>query len=257
MTRGEKPNVKEVVTYYDDYWGRRGQKFTFDLQQRRLFILTELAATGLENPNVLDFGCGVGWLSAEIARFGRVTGIDLSPAGIERAKRECPQGTFVAASVFDYRFPSAAFDVVVSQEVIEHLDDQAKYLRLAYDYLKPGGYLILTTPNRPAALDRGLTMEQMRRSGWLQPVENWLSEGDLRRLTRDLFCVRKICNFYFTRGWRVSATGILLTSRRLLHLARVYHMEKWLMALRKASVCHSLMGRGGLYLGMVAQKIFR
>ena len=257
MTRGEKPNFSELVTYYDDYWGRRGQKFTFDLQQRRLLILTELAATGLEHPNVLDFGCGVGWLSAEIARFGRVTGIDLSPAGIERARQGCPQGTFVAASVFDHRFPSAAFDVVVSQEVIEHLDDQAKYLRLAYDYLKPGGYLILTTPNRPVALGRGLTMEQMRRRGWLQPVENWLSEGDLRRLTRGLFDVRKICNFYFTRGWRVYATGILLTSRRLFHLARVCHMGKWLVALRKASVCNSLMGRGGLYLGMVAQKISR
>ncbi len=243
---------EEIVAYYDKAWS--SVRLGTDDRQREVFILSEIGILGIKDPRILDFGCGTGWMSATMSRMGNVTGIDLSSKGIEHARKQCPQGTFVVGDVFEYRFQPGSFDIVVSQEVIEHVNEQALYLHLAWEYLRPGGILILTTPNRPAFMRRGFSMEQMRERGWLQPIENWLCDSDLRRLSRGLFRIRKFCSFYFPVGWRYW-TSLIPFTRRFSGLLRAFHLNQALLQLRKAVVCHNLLGRGGLYLGMVAQKI--
>src|SRR5580692_8895168 len=115
--------------YYDQRWTR--EEFANALQASRCSaILGGLACLQLTKPNILDLGCGSGWLSAVLAQFGPTTGVDLSDHAVREATKRYPWVTFHAANVleWDERSQLGEFDVVVSQEVIEHVPDQMKYL---------------------------------------------------------------------------------------------------------------------------------
>lgn len=252
-THSPKATRSEIIAYYDKVWSGPGRGIGLDRKQREMFIVSEIVDLKLDTPKILDFGCGMGWLSKSLSTFGLVTGIDQSHKGIEYAKSECPEVEFIVGDVFEYKFPANLFDIIVSQEVIEHVDEQQLYINLAWKYLKPGGTLILTTPNKPAALNRGYTMEQMREKGWLQPIENWLTIEDLRTLCQNRFQLQKICTFYFPTGWRRKCSNKLFLPR-LANWMKKFKMSHLLYQTRKAVVGRNLLGPNGLSIGMVATK---
>jgi len=98
---------------------------------------------------IADLGCGNGFLAGILAqREHCVTALDSSEDGIRIAKETYPSLDFRCLSVYE-DLPShigTDFDVVISSEVIEHLYDPHKFLKNAFDILKPNGALILTTP---------------------------------------------------------------------------------------------------------------
>jgi SAM-dependent methyltransferase len=81
----------------------------------------------------------------DLARHGRVTGIELSPTSIERA-RERGIGEVVAGSVLEMPFPAASFDLVASLDVVEHLEHDGQALREMRRVAAPGATLLLTVP---------------------------------------------------------------------------------------------------------------
>ena len=96
---------------------------------------------------VLDIACGTGRGSAVLAeKAGHVVGVDLDPDCIDRA-RSLPQKnlTFVCDDACQPGLPDASFDVVTSFETIEHLDP-TRFLAQLRRVIKPGGRLILSTP---------------------------------------------------------------------------------------------------------------
>jgi SAM-dependent methyltransferase len=115
-----------------------------------------LATRFVAGKEVLDVACGEGYGSDLLAAHAaRVTGVDLDPEVVRRAAHRYPREnlTFLAGSVD--RVPvagGAAFDVIVSFETIEHVtpDVQARFLDEARRLLRPGGLLIVSTPNRAA-----------------------------------------------------------------------------------------------------------
>ena len=140
-------------------------------------ILNFFQSLGLRNPEVLDFGCGTGWLSERLASFGPVTGVDLAESAVATARTRCPKCTFIAGDFFKIPLPENRFDVVVSQEVVAHVPDQPAYIERAARLLKAGGHLIITTPNKFV----------IERSDVFPPqppehLEKWLTMGRLRRL---------------------------------------------------------------------------
>jgi len=144
--------------------------------RRRETIMHLLISLSLQSPRILDLGCGSGWLSDALSRIGPTTAIDLANDVIAKAKTRYPQVSFMAGSFFEAPLPTSHFDVVVSQEVIAHLPDQAAYIELAARVLRPGGYLIITTPNKFV----------MDRHDWpSQPaehIERWLTVHSLKQL---------------------------------------------------------------------------
>ncbi len=151
---------------------------------RRGQTIAELVRSlAIEHPKILDFGCGTGWLTERLAEFGETTGIDLAERVIEAAQSRAPHIKFIAGDIFQSPLPCAYYDVVVSQEVIAHIPDQAAYLDRAADVLKSNGYLIITTPNKFV----------MDRSDWpAQPpahIEHWLTMAHLKRLLNRHFKV--------------------------------------------------------------------
>ena len=118
------------------------------------FGLENKARTPLSGKSVLDVGCGAGLLCEPLARLGgAVTGVDAAPENIAAAKAHAAQSGFN----IDYRAGELSdqnlgqFDIVTAMEVIEHVADPAAFLAQLIAHLKPGGLLLLSTPNRTAA----------------------------------------------------------------------------------------------------------
>jgi SAM-dependent methyltransferase len=107
---------------------------------------------------VADIACGEGYGSALLAAAAEdVVGIDIEPATIAHAARRyaVPNLRFVAGSADALPLPGASIDAIVSFETIEHLpaDAQPRMLAEFARVLAPGGFLLLSSPNRPEYSD--------------------------------------------------------------------------------------------------------
>jgi 2-polyprenyl-3-methyl-5-hydroxy-6-metoxy-1,4-benzoquinol methylase len=132
------------------------------------------------HPKICDLGCGAGWSTGILGVFGPALGVDLSD--VAPARIRYPHCEFTSQNVIEWDGPKGEFDLVVSLEVIEHIEqqDQSRYVAVASRLLKLNGYLIITTPNKR-------TMEAIPGGGrtWSnQPIENWLDPAALRSLVR-------------------------------------------------------------------------
>jgi SAM-dependent methyltransferase len=98
---------------------------------------------------ILDVGCGTGLNAEHLAAMGHtVVGIDVSPVAIERFKQKGFEG-FVCNMEQEAAvpLPSGSFDHVFASEVIEHIADTAPFLAELHRLARPGGMLVLSTPN--------------------------------------------------------------------------------------------------------------
>jgi O-antigen biosynthesis protein len=114
----------------------------------RYAVLQELVA----GKDVLDVACGEGYGSKILAECARsVTGVDISEEAVQYASVIYPKSnlTFRTGSVTALDFSDNSFDVVVSFETIEHLLEQAQMLAEIRRVLRPDGYLVISSPNRP------------------------------------------------------------------------------------------------------------
>jgi GT2 family glycosyltransferase/SAM-dependent methyltransferase len=101
---------------------------------------------------VLDLACGTGYGTAILGSTGaEVTGVDISADAIKIARRRNTGDNvkFLIADCFDLPFESRRFDVVVANEMIEHVADHDGLLQEARRVLAPGGLLLVSTPNKP------------------------------------------------------------------------------------------------------------
>ncbi|HEU4541232.1 MAG TPA: class I SAM-dependent methyltransferase [Jiangellaceae bacterium] len=98
---------------------------------------------------VLDAGCGEGY-GAAVARgagVAQIVALDYDAATIEHAHLAYALPA-VRANLVAMPFRLATFDVVLSLQTIEHLWNQPAFLSECARVLRPGGWLVLTTPNR-------------------------------------------------------------------------------------------------------------
>lgn len=107
----------------------------------------------LAGKRALDIGCGAGLVAEPLARLGAdMTAIDAAPENIAVASEHAAR----MGLTIDYRacgveaLDDAPYDLITSLEVIEHVTDPALFLSAIARLLKPGGLLILSTPNRTA-----------------------------------------------------------------------------------------------------------
>lgn len=113
-------------------------------------------AAGLD---VLDVGCNTGYGTILLADVGRrVVGVDVSARAIQAAREAAPDGRpeFLAIDGLSLPFADASFDLVTSFQVIEHVREPTPYLREIARVLRPGGTVVLTTPNAATRLDPGM-----------------------------------------------------------------------------------------------------
>jgi SAM-dependent methyltransferase len=99
---------------------------------------------------VLDAGCGTGGLlrwMLDRGSFETAAGVDLASSAIALARERVPEADLRAAPLSALPFDDAAFDLVVSNDVLQHVheDDVARSLDELHRVLEPGGTLLLRT----------------------------------------------------------------------------------------------------------------
>ena len=107
---------------------------------------------------LLDIGCGLGQvLGIAASRGAVVSGIDSSPAMVERARRKVPQATFEVAPAEDIPFPDDSFDLVTAVATFHHWADREAGLAEAVRVLASGGRLLIVEKDLGKGGEHGLT----------------------------------------------------------------------------------------------------
>lgn len=138
--------------------------------EKVLSLLVEATAAGPDD-TVLDVACGPGLVACAFGHVARqVTGIDLTPAMIDRARRLAAEQqlgnvTFQVGDVLPLPFPAATFSIVVSRFAFHHFQDPAAVLAEMRRVCRPGGRVTIADltaspdPEKAAAFHR---MEMLR-----------------------------------------------------------------------------------------------
>ena len=112
----------------------------------RMRWLRRLLSLVADGSRVLDVGCGNGVPATQvIAERHEATGIDLSVAQIDRARRNVPDAALIHGDLMEVEFEQP-FDAIAAFYVIEHLPRElhAAVLRRFHRWLRPSGYLLFT-----------------------------------------------------------------------------------------------------------------
>jgi SAM-dependent methyltransferase len=121
----------------ENYWFRRHE------------VVYEQLAPRCAGLDVLEAGCGEGYGADLIARAARrVIGLDYDDAAVAHVRARYPRVEAIQGNLVALPLPDAAVDVVVNFQVIEHLWDQAQFIAECARVLRPGGLLMISTPNR-------------------------------------------------------------------------------------------------------------
>ena len=123
------------------WWFRGRQKIVLGLLDR-YYGQRAAGRSGL----VLDLGCGAGNNLAALGRYGEVWGADPAPKALAYC-REHFKGRLDEIWLPDrIPYPEASFDLIVTLDVLEHVEDDLGALQRILRLLKPGGVLALTVP---------------------------------------------------------------------------------------------------------------
>src|SRR6185437_13445816 len=138
---------------------------------------------------------------------------------------------FVSANALRYLCGEKQFDLVISQEVLAHVEDQPAYVTAAANALKPGGYLILTTANK-------FVMDRLGVSAFdpfpPEHIEQFLNAKSLKRLLSPHFIVLKM------------TSALPLGSAGILRIVNSYSLGRVLQLIVAHSTIDTWKERAGL-----------
>lgn len=132
---------------------------------------------------VLDVGCGVGRVVGELRRAGvDAMGVDVSEANIQRAR---DQG--LPCEFYDGKrlpFSDATFASAGALNVLEHVEEPEDFLKELVRVVRPGGRVVVSSPNFYRAIGLRDYHRQMR--GWRNKLANWNRLREKNRMIREV-----------------------------------------------------------------------
>ncbi len=188
--------VQDRMYFYDEFAEEFDSAMNmYDTNKRISVIYNELLTEDLSGKELLDAGCGTGWFSKKaVERGANVTSMDIGQKLLDEVKKKC-NSNCVVGSILGIPFGNNTFDIVVSSEVIEHTIAPLESIAELYRVLKPGGVLILTTPNKLWFFSIWIANKLKLRSYY--GFENWISWQTLKReATRNGFKVEKMVGIH-------------------------------------------------------------
>lgn len=188
------------ITSQSEFWNKWNastrEKALNEVSYRQASVVTGwLDSLGRRDLDILEVGCGAGWLCGDLARYGRVTATDLSDEVLARASERLPEVRFVAGDFMALDFGNASCDVIVTLEVLAHVGDQPTFIAKLARLLRPGGHLMMATQNAPV----------LRRWNRIPPpgagqIRQWVDRRELTELLEphfrniEIFSVTPIAN---------------------------------------------------------------
>lgn len=130
--------------------------------------------------HILDLGCGRGWLANLLSDYGDIIGVEPVEKVVDYAKKLFPKLNFIKGSTEELLVNNYEnkFNLIVSSEVIEHVPrlEKKEFVKDIYKLLKLNSYCIITTPREE------VRKEWNKYTPTNQPVEEWISENDLKSI---------------------------------------------------------------------------
>ena len=115
-------------------------------QERRLEMIRRAAGERIRG-RILENGCGVGMYVEHLAPFGgEIVGMEYDWERAAEAGSRSPR--ILNAAGESLPFPSGTFDLILSHEVLEHVQDDAQAVQEMVRVLRPGGRAVIFVPNR-------------------------------------------------------------------------------------------------------------
>ncbi|GAB4418582.1 MAG: hypothetical protein Kow002_05570 [Anaerolineales bacterium] len=115
-------------------------------QERRLAMIVDAAGARITG-RILENGCGVGMYMEHMAPFGgTIFGLEYDFERVAEAKSRAMRVFNAAGEAIP--LPSGTFDLILSHEVLEHVQDDSQAVREMIRVLKPGGRAVIFVPNR-------------------------------------------------------------------------------------------------------------
>lgn len=143
------PSAQELKSYYDETYDVT--RYFSPITRKRYHELLDTFEPYRKTNKILDVGCGYGFfLEVARERGWEIQGVEFSePAAAHCREENIPVHT---GEINSARFAPESFDVIVSLEVIEHLNNPLEYLRKNFELLRKGGAMYVSTPNFNAYL---------------------------------------------------------------------------------------------------------
>lgn len=121
-------------------------------QERRLRMISEAAGERLDGM-ILENGCGVGMYVDHLSPWdGKIIGLEYDFERAREAYLEVashrPNAHIICSAGEGLPFPDQTFDLILSHEVLEHVEDDRKAVTEMLRALKPGGRMVIFVPNR-------------------------------------------------------------------------------------------------------------
>jgi SAM-dependent methyltransferase len=178
-------------------------------QDRRLEMVRRYVP--LDGARILDIGCGIGTYVKRFRQFSdEVYGVDVEPERVAEASETLPN--IQVARGEELPFADDWFDLVFSNEVIEHVDDDRQTVREAVRVTRPGGFVVLFAPNRLWPFETHGAYFGKRYAFGNIPLINWLPDP-----LRDRFAPH--VRVYTEKGIRSLFRGLPV---RLVHHQGIY-----------------------------------
>jgi len=203
---------------------------SYDLERRLSIVFDELLLWDLTGLRTLDLGCGSGWFTQRALERGvHVTSLDISTTLVQMAHGRT-QTRAVTADAIQPPFASGSFDLIISSEMLEHLERPECGIREIARLLAPGGIVVLTMPNR-----RWLWLVNLATKIGLRPYagyENFLGFDELHEMMQKVGLVVEVhIGFH---PWPFQFTPLQPLSRRV---DRRYGSERWGKWMINQAVC--------------------
>jgi SAM-dependent methyltransferase len=144
------PSNAEIAAHYEtNYRGASADFYPKSSSRRwRAFVRSLKFLRYATGRDVLDIGCGGGFMAEAFARIGaRVSGLDISQNSIDYARKHFQQCNFYCESFTDFRARNQTYDFVFSSEVLEHLPGPDEFMKTLSAVTRPGGFVYLSAPD--------------------------------------------------------------------------------------------------------------
>ena len=212
----EKPSLEELRDYYATKYYQEGRgSYELEYSEEEVtyfkakleqcwFVIKNYLSSETERRSMLDVGCGEGYALAFFRQKGwQVRGLDFSAAGVESKNPSCADA-LVTGNIVDLLESEIQakrrYDVLLLQNVLEHLLDPVQFLLSLREIIKKDGVAVVTVPNDGSITQQAaLEQKHIDSAFWIAPPDHlsYFDKDSLRNIAEhtEWDCVQMFGDF--------------------------------------------------------------